>query len=141
MSSTDLQKVLKYSYMDIFTNRFNEVLRFEQTNQSNLANRIGISRQCITDYKSGKSFPTIQTLARICTALDTSSDYLLGLTSDEGAELYSAPTAAPIGDGMTADERELLRLYRELTPYLQGMTMEAVKSWAKKGGDSSQKSV
>lgn len=95
--------------MDIFTERFNEVLLFEQTNQAYLANQIGIARQCITDYKSGKSFPTIQTLTRICNALDISSDYLLGLEDDFGARV-----SAPMGDGITREERELIEKYREL---------------------------
>lgn len=127
MSSTDLQKVLKYSYMDIFTNRFNEVLRFEQTNQSNLANRIGISRQCITDYKSGKSFPTIQTLARICTALDTSSDYLLGLTSDDGARLYVAEQSANAMH--SSDETRLLEIYRKLSPDMRATLWSLLETW------------
>ncbi len=48
-------------------------------------------------------------------------------------------TAAPMGEGLTSEERELLRYFRELSPYLKGMTMEAVKSWAKKSGDGEQK--
>lgn len=122
-----LTKSIKLFYMDIFTKRFNEVLKFEQTNQAHLANQIGIARQCITDYKSGKSFPTIQTLARICTALDTSSDYLLGLTSDDGAELYSAPTANAMHETLSPDERELVERYRVLDDKLKKIVMDGIK--------------
>ena len=65
---------------DIFTQRFNEILREANVNQTQLANKIGISKQCISDFKSGKSYPSINTLKLICKALEISSDYLLGLT-------------------------------------------------------------
>ena len=44
-----------------------------------------------------------------------------------------------MGQSLTVQERELLELFRGLSPYLQGMTMEAVKSWAKKNNNGEQK--
>lgn len=79
----------------------------------------------------------LDTLYLICKNLHY--DFYKFLIETEYLKDSDISTAAPMGDGMTADERELLRLYRELSPYLQGLTIEAVKSWAKKGGDSSQK--
>ena len=135
-----LTKSIKLFYMDIFTKRFNEVLKFEH--QAHLANQIGIARQCITDYKSGKSFPTIQTLARICTALDTSSDYLLGLTSDDGAELYSAPTANAMHDSATLSEKEkaLLKAFKNLLPETQDFVLKTAQSFSDSGKKSLNKS-
>ena len=34
---------------------------------------------CISDYKAGKSMPSLDTLYLICRCLDVSADYLLGL--------------------------------------------------------------
>lgn len=65
---------------DIFTERFNEVLRDAELNQKQLADKIGITKQCVSDFKSGKSFPSIHTLKMICSVLEVSADYLLGLT-------------------------------------------------------------
>lgn len=65
---------------DIFTERFNEVLRETNISQTQLAEKIGISKQCISDFKSGKSYPSIHTLKLLCINLEVSSDYLLGLT-------------------------------------------------------------
>jgi len=65
---------------DIFTERFNEALKETTLSQKELADRIGISKQCISDFKSGKSFPSIHTLKLICEILEISADYLLGLT-------------------------------------------------------------
>ena len=73
---------------DIFTIKFNEALKQSDITQTKLANLIGISKQCISDFKSGKSFPSIQTLRLICHFLDVSADYLLGLEDETGAKTY-----------------------------------------------------
>ena len=65
-----------------FTERFNEALKMSNKKQSEIAIEAKVSKQCISDYKSGKSLPSLQTLYLICKALDTTADYLLGL-SDE----------------------------------------------------------
>ncbi len=66
---------------DIFTIRFREAIKTSGMTQVELANRVKISKQCISDFKSGKSFPSIQTLRLLCKHLDVSADYLLGLAS------------------------------------------------------------
>ena len=66
----------------LFTKRFNEVLTYSKISQTELAARVNVSKQCISDYKSGKSFPSIQTLFLICKVLEVSADYLLGLTDE-----------------------------------------------------------
>ena len=65
---------------EIFTLRFSEELKNSGIKQTDLAKAIGISKQCVSDFKSGRSFPSIQTLKLICKYLDVSADYLLGLT-------------------------------------------------------------
>lgn len=64
---------------DIFTIRFNEALNNASISQTELANKIGVQKQCVTEYKNGRTFPSLQTLRLICKELDVSSDYLLGL--------------------------------------------------------------
>lgn len=65
-----------------FKERFNEVLKNSEITQTELAKRIGISKQCISDFKSGKSLPSINTLFILCKVLDISSDFLLGLSNN-----------------------------------------------------------
>lgn len=65
-----------------FKDRFKELLHYNGVNQSDLAVKIHVSKQCVSDYKSGKSVPSLETLYEICKVLDVSADYLLGL-SDE----------------------------------------------------------
>ena len=64
---------------EIFTERFNQVLKEGKINQTKLAEQLGISKQCVSDFKSGRSFPSIHTLKFICLKLEVSADYLLGI--------------------------------------------------------------
>lgn len=117
---------------------YGEALKYQREvarlTQPELAQKIGISQQNISRWERNEVIPNIDFCVKLANFYGISIDELLCINSN-----FSARTVAPMGDGMTADERELLRLYRELSPYLKGMTMEAVKSWAKKSGDDEQK--
>ena len=63
-----------------FQLRFTECLRYAEVKQTELARAVGVSKQCISDYKAGKSQPSLDTLFLICRYLDVSADFLLGLT-------------------------------------------------------------
>lgn len=65
-----------------FRERFNESLKNCGKSQTAVADAIGVSKQCVSDYKSGKSVPSLETLFLLCKVLDVSADFLLGL-SDE----------------------------------------------------------
>ena len=64
----------------LFKDRFNEVLKTCGKTQTQIAKELNISKQCVNDYKKGKSVPSIETLYLLCKILDVSADYLLGLT-------------------------------------------------------------
>lgn len=63
-----------------FTERFNEILKQSGKTQVEIANALNITKQCVNDYKTGKSVPSIETLYSLCKFLDVLADYLLGLT-------------------------------------------------------------
>ena len=63
-----------------FTKRFNEALQQSGKTQVEIAKALNVTKQCVNDYKTGKSFPSLETLYALCKYLDVSSDYLLGLT-------------------------------------------------------------
>ena len=65
-----------------FQKRFNELLKITNYSQVQIAKAVNVSKQCISDYKSGKSVPSIETLFLLCQVLDVSADYLLGLSDD-----------------------------------------------------------
>ena len=64
-----------------FTKRFNEILKQCGKTQVEIAKALNVSKQCVNDYKTGKSMPSLETLYALCKLLDVSSDYLLGLTN------------------------------------------------------------
>lgn len=47
-----------------------------------IAKRVGISPEMVTQYVTTKKLPKLDTFARLCKELDVSADYILGL-SDE----------------------------------------------------------
>ena len=63
-----------------FTARFNEALKNSGKTQVEIARAVSVTKQCITDYKNGKSCPSLETLYLLCRFLEVSSDYLLGLS-------------------------------------------------------------
>ncbi len=65
-----------------FKSRFNEILKLQKVKQIDIAKALNISKQCVNDYTTGKSKPSLDTLFELCKFLDVTSDYLLGL-SDE----------------------------------------------------------
>ncbi len=69
--------------MEEFTERLAEAMKASGKKQTEIAAEVGITKQCISDFKVGKSYPSIQTLALLCKILDVSADYLLGLDKEE----------------------------------------------------------
>lgn len=45
-----------------------------------IAKRVGVSPEMITQYKTTKKMPSIETFARLCAELDLSADYILGIS-------------------------------------------------------------
>ncbi len=44
-----------------------------------LAKKVGVSPEMITQYKTTQKMPSIETFTRLCIVLDVSADYILGL--------------------------------------------------------------
>ena len=118
--------------MELFATRLKELRAVTQCTQKKLSSFLGLTPNCICEWENNRSEPSIISLTKIASYFEVSVDYLLGLEDD-----FGTPTAAAMGDGMTADERELLRLYRELSPYLKGVALDTVRGWADKEGGGS----
>ncbi len=65
-----------------FTERFNECFQLTKLKQSEIAKFCNTSKQNISNFKAGRSFPSIETLYLLCECLEVSADYLLGLTDE-----------------------------------------------------------
>lgn len=90
--------------------------------QKEVAAACGLTPTCICSLEQGARNPTGSTVAVLAAFFGVSADYLLGLENDFGAK-----TAAPMGDKLTASERELLSDFRKLSPYLQGIALNTVR--------------
>lgn len=93
--------------------------------QKKLADAIDIGQSTIAQIELGRNEATAATIRKLATFFDVSADYLLGLEDDFGAR--TPPIAAPMGDSMTADERELIADFRRLSPYLQDIAKNTVR--------------
>ena len=72
-----LDKLIESELAKIFSIKLSAILKTVKMSQSELANAIGVSRQTINEYCSGKSKPTLDKIIAIAVALNTSIDYLL----------------------------------------------------------------
>lgn len=112
--------------MEFFAIKFREILKNEQINQSAFADKLGVSRQCITDYKSGKSVPSVQTLCKMSDLLHVSVDYLLGREDDLGNISISGSPASEL----TSEERELIETFRAIPDNTKGVALTMLHSLA-----------
>ncbi|MBP3841453.1 MAG: helix-turn-helix transcriptional regulator [Bacilli bacterium] len=74
--------------------------------QIKLAIEVEVSQEAISAYESGKALPSVDILIKLANYLNTSTDYLLGLTDNELA----------INNIKSNEYDELLSVYSRLTP-------------------------
>lgn len=66
--------------MDIIKTRLSEEIRISKLTTVEIAQKIGVSPEMVTQYKTTKKLPKLDTFKKLCEALDVSADYILGLT-------------------------------------------------------------
>ena len=59
--------------------RLRECIRRSGITQKELAKKIGASAQTVSKYMKADVFPALDTFAKLCSALDVSANYVLGL--------------------------------------------------------------
>lgn len=71
---------MKDSNVDIVAikQRLKEEIFNSGLTKSEIAHRVGVSPEMITQYMTTKKLPRLDTFARLCKALDVSADYILG---------------------------------------------------------------
>ncbi len=62
--------------------RLVEELNSCQLTTTEIAKRVGVSPEMITQYRTTKKLPKLDTFAKLCKELDLDAAYILGLTKD-----------------------------------------------------------
>lgn len=91
--------------MEIFAKRLRDLRKALGVNQTELANRAGISRQSVTLYEAGDRLPDIERLRNLAVVFGVTSDYLIGL-SDIPDRTTKLPDEL---ERITEEQRETLR--------------------------------
>ena len=66
----------------IIKERLSEELKNCGLTTVEIARRIGVSPEMITQYRTTKKLPKLDTFAKLCKELDLDANYILGLTQD-----------------------------------------------------------
>lgn len=84
--------------------RLRDLRQIRGYSQEYLARQIGIGNQQVWRYENGNQVPSSEVVAKIAQALDTSADYLLGLTDD--------PLPLSVREVLSPDEEEAIAAWR-----------------------------
>lgn len=66
----------------IIKERLSEELKNSGFTTTEIARRIGVSPEMVTQYRTTKKLPKLDTFAKLCKELDLDANYILGLTND-----------------------------------------------------------
>lgn len=66
----------------MFYERIKELRNSLGINQVEFGKKLGVTKQCISNWENGNIQPSIDMLIKICNEFSISSDYLLGLSSE-----------------------------------------------------------
>ena len=103
--------------------------------QAALGEMLQITQQAVAKWEKDLSEPDSQMLIKLANYFEVTVDYLIGGSSSNiDANFASATTNAFLSE----QEKELIVMFRQLSPYLQGLTLDTVRGWA--GGSGSAKS-
>ena len=75
--------------MDIihFTNTLKKLRNDHNMTQKDLADRLGLVKSTVAHYESGDKFPSYDSLIKIATLYNVSTDYLLGIQKNQTINL------------------------------------------------------
>ncbi len=103
-----------------------EILKYENCTQTDLAKIINVKPSQISEWLKGKANPGYETLKNMSLALNISTDYLLGLEDDFGARISTVPAEhlVPFDKEYSADEHNLIIQYRRLPEALKELVRQ-----------------
>ncbi len=100
--------------------------------QKQLSEKIQIGQSTIVGYEKGEREPTAYALKAYSQFFKVSTDYLLGLESDELQS--SIPYVTPTAPALTDKEKKLLDCFRSLVPSMQDYMLANMQMLAAQNG-------
>ena len=76
--------------------------------QGELAKELGVSKSTVAMYEIGRNFPNVEMLHKLCRTLNTTGDYLIGLTDEPNKKFI------PQSVDLSADAAHLIDNYNKL---------------------------
>jgi transcriptional regulator with XRE-family HTH domain len=92
----------------VFKDRLKAARDLRKWSQSELAGRAGLPPSSIAHFEAGSRKPSFDTLRRLATALEVTTDYLLGRVDDPGLAEAGDPLYRDVGR-LTGEDRELAK--------------------------------
>ena len=92
----------------VFKDRLKAARDLRKWSQSELAGRAGLPPRTIAHFEAGSRKPSFDTLRRLATALEVTTDYLLGRVDDPGLAEAGDPLYRDVGR-LTGEDRELAK--------------------------------
>ena len=68
--------------VEIIKKRLVEELKNSGLTTAEIARRVGVSPEMVTQYRTTNKLPKLDTFARLCKELDLDANYILGLTDN-----------------------------------------------------------
>ncbi|MBE5741596.1 MAG: helix-turn-helix transcriptional regulator [Clostridiales bacterium] len=75
--------VTSQEILDVFAERFKQLLKDKDLDLQKLSNNIGIARSTLNDWKLGKKMPGADGVRKISDYFNVTTDYLLGKSDFE----------------------------------------------------------
>lgn len=107
--------------MNNFSTNLKELRENKGLTQREIAKLLNISQVTYCNWENDKTEPDLNNLIRLCRFFMVSTDYLLGIESEDGRIIIQEPE-------LPIDENKLLLNYRALTDELKALTQEYVKT-------------
>ena len=81
----------------MFPERIRLLRKSQDLSQVELAGRLGVSKQSVSNWENGNILPSIDMLVKISTVFNVSTDYILGLDNrSSGARCYLEVTGLSV---------------------------------------------
>ena len=117
-----------------FKDRLTEAMEIRGMKSIDLAKSAKLSESTVSQYRSGYAEPKKDKLTRIANALDVNPVWLMGLNVPMDVN--------PLKGDLTPEEKELLRLFRQLSDDQKAMILGAIKAaYEMKKGNSERVSA